>query len=74
MTQPRKNENNTLHIRRCIQTIDDSINQLEKARASLVALLPRNKFKKADFRIKLPDGRIMVRDGKVIKEKDDEHK
>ena len=74
MNQPRKNENNTLHIRRCIQTIDDSINQLEKARASLVALLPRNKFKAVDYRIKLPDGRIIGPGGKVIEEKDDKHK
>ena len=67
MNQPRKTENNTLHIRRCIQTIDDSINQLEKARASLVALLPRNKFKAVDYRIKLPDGRMIVNGGKVVK-------
>ncbi len=68
MEQAIKIKTDNLHIRRSIQKIEESIQELEKTKSVLVSMLPKKKVDVATLRVRLPGGKIINALGKEVKD------
>lgn len=57
-----------MHIRISIKKIEQSIDELEKAKAVLLSMLPKKKVNISELQIELPGGGMMDYKGKEIKD------
>jgi hypothetical protein len=55
-----------LHIRRSVKKIEQSIEELEKAKSVLLSLLPRSKVSASELIITLPGGKTINGNGEVL--------
>lgn len=57
---------NELHIRQSIKKLDQSIDELQKAKSVLISMLPKKKRDLSSCVITLPNGKVLDYKGKEV--------